>query len=106
MRIMNGDRIVARSAVLPNTQFPVFVAEPDATCWDLPLPLFGFTKRQVTGEEFVKWVSERCFPEDRVDKDDVLKALGLKKYDPWEIVKITKGVLYGIDDFWVDFDNT
>lgn len=105
MRIMNGDRIVARSVNYGN--MPLFIkAEPGTTMIDLPIPLFGMNKREVTYEEFLEWIKIRCFPPERVDADIVLKRLGLKKYDVYDIVRITKGVMTGDDKFWIDFDNT
>ena len=93
MRIMNGDKIVARQVTKDDGSI-VFRAEPWTTCMDTPLTLFGYNKREVDMQEFVTWAKKRCFPEERVDKDEVLKSLGLTRYDPWEIVKITKGVIY------------
>lgn len=104
MRIMRGDRIVARQHKSEKTGLPVFRAEPGLTCWDTPLSLFGYKKTEVTMQEFVDWVTKRCFPEERVDAQDVLREIGLEKYDAWEIVKRTNAVLTGFDDFWVDFD--
>lgn len=104
MLIMNGDKIVAR-LVRGKDNLPVFRAEPWTTFMDTPLSLFGFEKREVSMQEFVKWTKTRCFPESRIDKEDLLKELGLDRYDTWEIVKKTRGELYAIDEFWIDFDN-
>lgn len=102
--IMNGDRMVAH---LDNsTGFPMMVAEPDATITDLPMTLFGFghcAKREVTYEVFLKWAMKRCPPEERMDIKEVLKTLGLKKYDRYDIIKRTNAELTGVDNFWVDF---
>lgn len=102
MVIMNGDKVVARP--FPETGMIFgFRAEPGTTCIDTPLALFGFDKREVTYEEFMKWACKRCAPPERMDIEDCLAEIGLKEYDAWEIVKRTNGVLVGVDDFWIDF---
>ena len=50
--------------------------------------------------EFINWASDRCFPENRVGAKELLKELGLDRYDGWEIVKKTGGKLE-TDRFWI-----
>jgi len=47
-----------------------------------------------------KWFSDRAFPEERVDCKELLEELGLERYDPWEIVKLTRGTLM-TDGWWL-----
>lgn len=105
MRIMREDRVIARSVEVQGLHL-LFRAEPDVPQNDLPLDLFGFTGREVTSAAFFEWVSDRCFPAERVDAKKLLDFLGLKKYDPIAIVRKTGARLTGIDDFWVDWENT
>jgi len=45
---------------------------------------------------------ERCFSRNRADCEEILKMMGLKEYDPLDIVRITHGSL--VDDFtWIRF---
>lgn len=37
------------------------------------------------------WISTRIFPPERMDRRDILKDLGLEKYDPWLIFLKIKG---------------
>lgn len=53
-------------------------------------------------EGVMQFLKSRCFPEDRVDRDELLEMLGLINYSPLSIAKKTHGILY--DDFtWVKF---
>lgn len=102
MKLMNGDRVVAR--LVDPRGYPEVVTEEGTTFMDLPINLFGFDKRRVTYEQFLKWAKQRCCPPERVDIDKVLAEIELEEYDAYEIIKKTKGVLTGIDDFWIDFE--
>lgn len=48
---------------------------------------------------------ERAFPENRVDCKKLLNKLGLKRYDEWEIIKITRAVLI-TDGWWMKMEET
>lgn len=51
----------------------------------------------------MNWVSQdRVFPENRIGAKELLKELGLDRYDGWEIAKKTNARL-GNDYYWVDF---
>lgn len=104
MLIMNDTKIVARS--FPD-KGPIkgFRAEPNVPRIEIPLALFGRFKTEVTFTEFTAWATKRCFPPERVDAEDVLKALGLKTYDPWAIIQITEARLPMTDNFWIDFNH-
>ncbi|MBR1453923.1 MAG: hypothetical protein IJ593_04695 [Lachnospiraceae bacterium] len=104
MRIMNGDKIVARLHKI-NDFYPVIRGEPGVTMIERPIALFGLDGTEVTLEEFFKWIEERCFPPERVGADELLAELGLKEYNALSIVEKTKGVLSYQDNFWIDFDN-
>lgn len=45
---------------------------------------------------------DRCWERDRADINNILKALGLKYFDPLEIIKKTHGVSYN-DFLWFQF---
>ena len=69
----------------------------------LPADLFRFgTLKSVPISVFYAWAEQRCFPENRVDAEELLAELGLEKYDPLQIVMKTNARLI-TDNFWVDF---
>ena len=51
---------------------------------------FG-TNTSPNWEDFQAFLRERCLPRERAGLREYLDALGLAEYDPWEIVRITKG---------------
>ncbi len=53
-----------------------------------------------TIEEVYEWIEDRCFPESRANKNELLEAMGLSLYEPLEIVKITHGLLHE-DYIWI-----
>ena len=53
-----------------------------------------------TIEEVYAWIEQRCFPENRANKDELLAAMNLSLYEPLEIVKITHGLLHE-DYIWI-----
>lgn len=44
-----------------------------------------------TWEDFQYFLRERCFPEERGNKKDILNYLGIDHFDPLQIVEATKG---------------
>lgn len=48
------------------------------------------------------FIEERCVPRTRVNINDLLKCMGLSEYNPYDIVRITHGVM--VDDcYWLRF---
>lgn len=104
IRLMNGDKAVAR--LVNNDAFPMMRAYDGIGFMELPVTLFGFgekSKKEVTYADFLKWAEERCFPPERYGAEDILKMLGLERYDRYEIIKKTNAELTCVDEFWVDF---
>ena len=97
---MSGDRVIARATKTP--EGIRMVAIKNIPQHQLPFGLYGRFDRSVTMYKFIEWASERCFPEERIGASELLKELGLDRYDGWEIVKKTNGVLM-TDSFWIDF---
>lgn len=55
-----------------------------------------------TVEQIYEFLESRCMPKGRKQLDEYLRYLGLEEYNPWEIVKITHGVMW--EDFlWLKF---
>lgn len=54
-----------------------------------------------TIQDFNDFLEDRCFPRERDHCKEILKSLGLDYYDPYEIVKKTKGMT-GEDDCWLE----
>jgi len=63
---------------------------------------FGLFRNSDTESMFkvIEWFSDRVFPEERVDCKELLEELGLERYDPWEIAKLTRGTLM-TDGWWL-----
>ena len=57
---------------------------------DLLHRAFGIVS-EPTWEDFEQFLSDRCFPESRGDKKELLRSLGLSDYDPLQIVEKTQG---------------
>ncbi len=57
---------------------------------DVLLRAFGSTENP-TWEDFEYFLRERCFPEDRGNKKEILNALGVDHFDPLQIIEATKG---------------
>ena len=51
-------------------------------------------------EQFEIFINERVVPKTRVDIDTVLKVIGVDHYDPFLIIKKTRGKMEG-DRFWL-----
>lgn len=66
---------------------------------DFPLDKALFEVSMQGVDEFFR---RRCFPENRVDKNELLDCLGLLSYSPIEICKKTHGVM-GSDHRWIRF---
>lgn len=54
----------------------------------------------VPWENFYKYLTNRCFPEERRNKKELLKILGVPEYDPFAIIKKTQGRM-AEDDTWL-----
>ena len=65
--------------------------------------------RKAFGREIVdlaavkQFFRSRVFDEGRPDKDELLRAWGLRQYNPYDIVRVTHGVLTS-DDSWIRFE--
>jgi len=62
---------------------------------------FG-VKEKPTWEDFHVFLQERCFPKTRGNIKTVLAGLGLKDYDPLQIIEKTNGRT-AEDDLWLKF---
>ena len=61
-----------------------------------------FKQENITMQDIAKWLRNRCFPETRFNKEQLLQDLGLKTYSPLAIVKKTHGLQFE-DYYWVRF---
>lgn len=57
---------------------------------------------EITPSRVEEFLLSRCFRFSRPDKEDLLKALGLEVYNPFDIVSKTHGHMYH-DCLWVRF---
>ena len=57
-----------------------------------------------TYEDFEEFLKDRCFPETRRNKKQILESLNLDVYDPLEIVKKTEGRM-AEDNSWLKVIN-
>ena len=60
---------------------------------------FGVTENP-TWKDFENFLRERCFPETRGNKKELLSQLGLTDYDPLQIIERTQGRMAD-DDQWL-----
>lgn len=57
--------------------------------------------RLPTWEDLMAFLEERCVPRQREGIREYLETLGLDEYDPWEIVKRTRGRM-AEDQQWIE----
>lgn len=62
---------------------------------------FG-VKENVTYQDVVDFFEKRTFPRNRSDLQDILDAMGLKKYDPYLMCRKLQG-RRAQDQKWIDF---
>lgn len=63
-----------------------------------------FHMEPITIKNVYQFVKRRVFDEERPDKEELLAALGLEEYNPYEIMRKTHGANY--DDYiWVKFSD-
>lgn len=59
-------------------------------------------KDTATFKDFEEFLEGRCFPKARFGKKELLKAMNLDYYDPYDIIQVTHGLVYG-DYLWLRF---
>ena len=69
---------------------------------DVMYRAFG-TNNQPNYSDYLSFLEERCFPQGRDKSKIILEELGLPFYDPFEIIKKTKGRM-AEDDFWIEIE--
>ena len=77
----------------------------EVTCEEYSDVLFkqAFGLRPANMDTVVWFFRRRCFPETQDGVEELLEMLGLKQYDPYSIVKKTKGMMWK-DHCWVRFE--
>lgn len=65
-------------------------------------PFKQFYDDNISKEELLEWVEERCFPRTRHNAQELLEYLGLEFYDPWAIIEKTHGLIIE-DYYWIRF---
>lgn len=64
----------------------------------------AFGKKAIpTWEDFMVFLEERCIPRGREGLQDYLADMGLGEYNPWEILKRTKGRM-AEDQQWLEIE--
>ena len=64
-------------------------------------PIYPF-KDNVTPEDVLDFLEERCIPKSRANIKEILSSLGLSSYDPEAICRKTHGLMF--DDYiWIRF---
>lgn len=56
-----------------------------------PINLPFGRKKSPTWEDYCNFLAERCISSDRFGIREYLETIGVEKYDPFEIIKITQG---------------
>ncbi len=62
-----------------------------------------FAKRPHTIDNLNFFFETRCFPRGREDEKDILEFLGLRQYNPLDIVRKTHGAMHK-DFCWIRFE--
>lgn len=101
MKLMCRNEVIADTVKIDNMYY--LKLRDGVEPIDVPFGLFMKSKYEDLFR-IQKWASTRCFPPDRFGADELLKELGLDRYDPWEIVKKTGARMTGLDEFWIDFE--
>lgn len=107
IKLMNGDRVIAVEDVDSNNNL-IMKLDPNILDEDIPIDLFGYgvnRTNEVLFGIFNVWATDRCFPENRTDKKELLESIGLKEYNP-TIIKYFSNSYYVGDTFWVDWGIT
>ena len=88
----------------PATLLDVYPAVNKIKIWnftdDLISRAFG-CRENPTWEDYEQFLEDRCMPRTRYGIKNELKEMGLDHYDPFQIVAITKGRVYG-DGQWLE----
>lgn len=62
-----------------------------------------FAKEELSKYEFGKVLEDRCWPRNRANIENCLKAIGLSEYNQYDICEKTHGVMFG-SNIWFRFD--
>lgn len=94
--VLSRDRLISTVKVENNKVYLT-----NHTDGDILLRPFGVNEKP-TIKDLEAFFEERCFPRERVNRQEILEALGLMEYNPLEIVKITHAVQ--LEDYvWIRF---
>lgn len=74
-----------------------FYFEHNGICSVNKIPL---ELKDPTDENIREWFGDRICPPDRVNIQQILDAMQLSEYDPWEITKFNRGYS-GMDALWL-----
>lgn len=109
LKLMHGDKTVAKQKVKDDKLLPVMVLEDNTEWIDRPLGLFnGIGKnakveKEIPISKLFDWIADRVMPKERVDCKELLDFFGLREYDPLELALITEARQPFSDNYWVDF---
>ena len=67
------------------------------------LKMLCFPGHEITRDWLDRFFERRVWSRHRPDSDELLRSIGLTKYDPLDIVKITHGRMNS-DNFWIKFE--
>lgn len=98
IRIFSGNTLVAKYN--KDTNMIESINSGKALPLDLFEEPFG---DKVDMIKFTNWVSKRIFPESRCGVDELIKEMGLEKYEPMKMVRMTNAILVS-DDYSVRWD--
>lgn len=61
-----------------------------------------FCFMNITMDNLYEFLESRCMPRDRTSLKQYIEDLGLDEYNPYEIVRLTHGVMWE-DNMWLKF---
>lgn len=101
IEVLNRDTVLCVLSVDYAAREVLVLPEVEPTGRNLYNFPFGRELRP-TWEQYQHFLSTRCFPANRENADELLKSLGIARYDPEKIVRKTNGVK-NEDFIWLRF---
>lgn len=84
--------------------FGTFLLQPNLPEFFVPQDLF-LGRSSIPAIDLISWLEDRVFPPNRVGVKSLLRKMGLKKYDYFDVALCTRACLVE-DGFWLKVNDT
>jgi hypothetical protein len=91
------DKILVAIAKLDNNNEQYYELQKNIPTEFIPLGMFKSSNIE-SGQRIGDWLRKRCFPEDRIGAKELLDEWSIDRYDPRQIIKITRASM--VEDGW------